>query len=87
MSNVIITDPPEDDRPGDGIVILNNGKEYRIHKAWGAQPHVFVRYMAHGGNRERKLARNGNTALHVISVFRNEILHKENPLVPKGRMW
>jgi hypothetical protein len=69
----VMTLPPPEERPSDGIVRLRHG-EYRIHKAWSDRPHVFVRYRSSNGKlAERKLSRYGATAQKVVAKFRDEI--------------
>jgi hypothetical protein len=65
----------------DGIINWHDG-EYRIHKAWTDRPHVFVRYFAHGRLCERKLPRDGTTAIMVTTKFRNIVRWEQNALAP-----
>jgi hypothetical protein len=69
----IMTIPPPEERPSDGIVKLRTG-EYRIHKAWSDRPLVFSRYRSSRGKlAERKLSGYGATAQKVVAKFRDEI--------------
>ena len=60
------------DMPNKGIIKWN-GNEYRVHRAWSANPVVFVRYTTHGRNIERRLDRSSATALKAVIRFRNKV--------------
>jgi len=62
---------PPDERFESGIIHYHDG-EYRVHKAWTANPCVFVRYVASGKLVERKLPRHSTKAIKVAIKFRNE---------------
>lgn len=63
--------PRPEDRLESGVVHYQDG-EYRVHKAWSANPLVFVRYIACGKLVERSLPRHSTKAIKVAIKFRNE---------------